>query len=87
MLDGFSHSHSLGGDILVLIAAVARCTFRIARTLGDGRSSQLLNRILSAFHNQGIHSAKKTFFTHTQSRFTNIVLDFVLVPPCLARYI
>ena len=83
MLDGFSHSHSLGGDILVLIAAVARCTFRTTRTLGDGRSSQLLNHILSAFHNQGLVKKKLFTHTHTQSRFTNIVLDFVLVPPRL----
>ena len=79
MLDGFGHSHSLGGDILVLIAAVARCTFRITRTLGDGRSSQQLNHILSAFHNQGL-----VFYTHTHIKFTNIVLAFVLVPPRLA---
>ena len=83
MLDGFSHSHSLGGDILVLIAAVARCTFRTTRTLGDGRSSQQLNHILSAFRNQGL--VQKNFLhTHTQSKFTNIVLAFVLVPPRLA---
>ena len=47
MLDGFSHSHSLGGDILVLIAAVARSTFRTTHTLGDGRSSQQLDHIFS----------------------------------------
>ena len=64
MLDGFGHSHSLGGDILVLIAAVARCTFRITRTLGDGRSSQQLNHILSAFHNQGLVQKKTFLHTH-----------------------
>ena len=77
MLDGFSHSHSLGGDILVLIAAVARCTFRITRTLGDGRSSQQLNHILSAFHNQGL--VQKNFLhTHTH----NLSLQILFLPLC-----